>query len=153
MYRRRMHAAEDGRPGRTRGDRHARHRRSPDDPRRHPGQGWRAGSAARFDRLVGDALGELPPFILGHLENVAIVVEDVPPGDEVLLGLYEGVPRTERDGWAPPLPDRITLYRRPLEARSRTKEELMLIIAETLVHEIAHPVGIDDDRLDELGWG
>lgn len=96
---------------------------------------------------------ELPPFILDHVENVAVVVAEVPPEDEVLLGLYEGVPRTARDGWAPALPDRITLYRRPLEARARTKGELRMLIAETLVHEIAHHVGIDDDRLDELGWG
>lgn len=96
---------------------------------------------------------QLPPFILDHLENVAVVVEEVPPGDEVLLGLYEGVPRTERDGWLPPLPDRITLYRRPLEARARSRRELAWLIAETLVHEVAHHVGIDDDRLDELGWG
>ena len=63
------------------------------------------------------------------------------------------MPRTERDGWLPPLPDRITLYRRPLEARARTRQELAWLIAETLVHEVAHHVGIDDDRLDELGWG
>lgn len=139
--------------GRPRSDRHGRHRRRPDDPRRRPAQGWRTSSAARFDRLVDQALTELPPFVLDHLENVAVVVEEVPPVDEVLLGLYEGVPRTERDGWLPSLPDRITLYRRPLEARARTRGELSYIIAETLVHEVAHHVGIDDDRLDELGWG
>ena len=134
-------------------DRHGRHRRRPDDPTRHPPQGWRTSSAARFDRMVDAAMTQLPPFVLDHLENVAVVVEEVPPGDEVLLGLYEGVPRTERDGWLPPLPDRITLYRRPLEARARTRAELAWLIAETLVHEVAHHVGIDDDRLDELGWG
>lgn len=98
-------------------------------------------------------MSELPQFVLDHLENVAVVVAEVPPEDDVLLGLYEGVPRTERDGWLPQLPDRITLYRRPLEARARTREELAFLIAETLVHEVAHHVGIDDDRLDELGWG
>lgn len=134
-------------------DRHGRHRRRPDDPARRPPQGWRTSSAARFDRMVDAAMTQLPPFVLDHLENVAVVVEEVPPGDEVLLGLYEGVPRTERDGWLPPLPDRITLYRRPLEARARTRAELAWLIAETLVHEVAHHVGIDDDRLDELGWG
>lgn len=134
-------------------DRHGRHRRRPDDPTRHPPQGWRTSSAARFDRLVDAAMTELPPFVLDHLENVAVVVAEVPPEDEVLLGLYEGVPRTERDGWLPSLPDRITLYRRPLEARARTRAELSFLIAETLVHEVAHHVGIDDDRLDELGWG
>ena len=134
-------------------DRHGRHRRRVEDPRRHPSQGWRAAGADRFDRLVGDAIAELPPFVMDRVENVAIVVEEVPPTDEVLLGLYEGVPRTARDGWAPVLPDRITLYRRPLEARARTKDELRMLIATTLVHEVAHHHGIDDDRLDELGWG
>ncbi len=134
-------------------DRHGRHRRRPDEPHRRPPQGWRTSSAARFDRMVDTAMTQLPPFVLEHLENVAVVVEEVPPGDEVLLGLYEGVPRTERDGWLPPLPDRITLYRRPLEARARSRPELAWLIAETLVHEVAHHVGIDDDRLDELGWG
>ncbi|MFT6943189.1 MAG: putative Zn-dependent protease with MMP-like domain [Nitriliruptoraceae bacterium] len=147
-----MHEAPRDRGRRHDGARHERHRRRPDDPRRHPGQGWRTSSADRFDRMVGEAIGELPPFILGHLQNVAIVVEDVPPGDELLLGLYEGVPRTDRDGFLPPLPDCITLYRRPLEARALHKAELKFLIAETLVHEIAHHVGIDDDRLDELGW-
>jgi len=98
-------------------------------------------------------MGDLPPFILEHLENVAVVVAEIPPEGEILLGLYEGVPRTERDGWLPSLPDRITLYRRPLEARASTRDELSFLIAETLVHEVAHHVGIDDDRLDELGWG
>ena len=141
------------RHGRPHGDRHGRHRRRAEDSRRHPAQGWRASSADRFDRLVSDALADLPPFVLQHVDNVAIVVEEVPPGDEVLLGLYEGVPRTARDGWAPVLPDRVTLYRRPLEARARTKDELRTVIAETIVHEIAHHHGIDDDRLDDLGWG
>ncbi len=136
-----------------RDDRHGRWRRATDDPRRRPPQGWRADSAERFDRLVDDAMTELPPFILDHVDNVAVVVAEVPPDDEVLLGLYEGVPRTERDGWLGGMPDHITLYRRPLEARARTKDELRRMIAETLVHEIAHHVGIDDDRLDELGWG
>jgi len=136
-----------------RDDRHARHRRRPDDPRRRPAQGWRTSSADRFDRLVSNAMGDLPPFILEHLENVAVVVAEIPPEGEILLGLYEGVPRTERDGWLPSLPDRITLYRRPLEARASTRDELSFLIAETLVHEVAHHVGIDDDRLDELGWG
>lgn len=103
--------------------------------------------------MVDAAMTTLPPFVLDHLDNVAVVVEEVPPDGELLLGLYEGVPRTERDGWLPALPDRITLFRRPLEARARTRAELAFLIAETLVHEVAHHVGIDDDRLDELGWG
>jgi len=139
-----------------RDDRHARHRRSPDDGLRRPGQGWRSASRARFERLVDDAMSDLPPFVTGHLENVAIVVAEVPDerfDGDVLLGLYEGVPRPERGEWLPPLPDTITLYRRPLEARAGSREQLRALLTETLVHEIAHHVGIDDDRLDELGWG
>ena len=118
-----------------------------------PPQGFRTSGRDRFEQLVDQAMTQLPPWVLDHIDNVAVVVEDVPPGDEVLLGLYEGVPRTERDGWLPPLPDRVTLYRRPLEARARTREELLESITVTLIHEIAHHVGIDDDRLDDLGWG
>lgn len=101
-------------------------------------------------------MSDLPRFVLDHVDNVAIVVEEVPDerfDGEVLLGLYEGTPRPERGEWLPPLPDRITLYRRPLEARAGSREHLRALLAETLVHEIAHHVGIDDDRLDELGWG
>jgi predicted Zn-dependent protease with MMP-like domain len=140
----------------SRDDRHGRHRRAHDDPRRRPAQGWRTSSRARFERLVDDAVADLPPFVLDHVENVAIVVAEVPDerfADDVLLGLYEGVPRTERGEFLPPLPDRITLYRRPLEARAHSRADLHRIVLETLVHEIAHHVGIDDDRLDELGWG
>ncbi len=88
-----------------------------------------------------------------------ITVDDVPPadplgeGDEILLGLYQGVPRTERGFGDAMLPDRITLYRRPLEARARSKHDLADLVRETVVHEVAHHFGIDDDHLDELGWG
>lgn len=139
-------------------DRHGRFRRRPTDPRRRPSDGYRATDRARFERLVDDAVSSLPPAFLNRLENVSIVVEDVPPAggldgeDEILLGLYEGVPRTER-GETPFLPDRITLYRRPLEARARTKADLATMIQDTVVHEVAHHFGIDDDRLDDLGWG
>ena len=104
-------------------------------------------------------MSSLPRDLLAYLDNVQITVEDVPPAtptgdeDELLLGLYQGIPRTERDfegGW---LPDRITLFRRPLEARARNRRELAVIVRDTVVHEIAHHFGIDDDRLDELGWG
>jgi predicted Zn-dependent protease with MMP-like domain len=116
-------------------------------------------SAARFDRLVDQALLSMPPSLLKLLDNVQITVEEVPPGasqagdDEVLLGLYEGVPRTERDFGAPMLPDRITLFRRPLELRATSRRDLAGLVKDTVVHEIAHHFGIDDDRLDELGWG
>ena len=140
-------------------DRHGRSRRSPVDPRRRPVDGFRPLRPGAFERMVEDALSSLPPELLAYVDNVQIVIEDVPPedvldGEEViLLGLYEGVPRTER-GWDDPvLPDRITLFRKPLEARARSRAELDLVVQDTVVHEIAHHFGIDDDRLDELGWG
>ncbi len=108
---------------------------------------------------MDDAIGSLPPQLLRYLDNVQVTVEAVPPadpvgeGDELLLGLYQGTPLTERDFGAASLPDRITLFRRPLEARARNKAELAELVRETVVHEIAHHFGIDDDRLDELGWG
>lgn len=98
----------------------------------------------------------LPPDIRQRLDNVEIVVEDVPPAefaDEILLGLYEGVPLTERTWGAPLLPDRIRLFRGPLETRAMSAEHLAHEVAVTVLHEIAHHFGIDDDRLDDLGWG
>ena len=141
-------------------DRHARHRRRDVDRRRRPVDGSRALSGDRFMRLVDDALAGLPRDFVPYLRDVQVRVEDVPPpdpvgaGDEVLLGLYEGVPRTARDAVHPPLhPDRITLYRRPLEARARNRRDLAELVRHTVIHEVAHHFGIDDDRLDELGWG
>lgn len=139
-------------------DRHHRHRRGISDGRRRPSDGYRARDLDRFERLIDDALASLPPDLLGYLDNVQIVIDDVPPADidgheEILLGLYEGVPRTERSEWALTLPDRITLFRRPLELRARSREELAEVVRDTVVHELAHHFGIDDDRLDELGWG
>lgn len=139
-------------------ERHHRHRRGPVDPRRRPADGYRARDVSRFERLVDDALDSLPPDLLGYLDNVQIVVADVPPADvdgreEILLGLYEGVPRTERSDWAFQLPDRITLFRRPMELRAASRDELAEVVRDTVVHELAHHFGIDDDRLDELGWG
>ncbi|MGH3440870.1 MAG: metallopeptidase family protein, partial [Nitriliruptorales bacterium] len=139
-------------------DRHDRRRRGRPDRRRSPSDGYRATRSDRFARLVDDAVATLPREFLDYLDNVQIVVEDVPPanvlgdGDEVLLGLYQGVPRTERAADPPVLPDHITLYRRPIEARATSKAELADLVRDVVVHEIAHHFGIDDDRLDELGW-
>ena len=139
-------------------DRHARHRRPDGDRRRRPVDGARAPSGERFLRIVDDAVSSLPREFLPYLENVQITVAEVPPpdplgeGDEVLLGLYQGVPRTERDGGEPLLPDRVTLFRRPLEARARDLRDLEELVRHTVIHEVAHHFGIDDDRLDELGW-
>ncbi len=140
-------------------DRHARHRRTEADRRRRPVDGFRAHSLDHFHRLVDDAVDSLPDDLLGYLDNVQITVEDVPPadpvgeGEELLLGLYQGVPRPEREHGMAELPDRITLFRRPLELRARNRHELAELVRDTVVHEIAHHFGIDDDRLDELGWG
>lgn len=107
---------------------------------------------ARFERLVGEALDSLPPALGEMMDNVAVVVEDVHP-DEDLLGLYEGVPLTERQdygGWA--MPDRVTLYRLAICAACDTEDDLIDEIAVTVVHEIAHHFGIDDATLHDLGW-
>lgn len=139
-------------------DRHARHRRADVDHRRRPSDGFRVASVRRFERLIDDALASLPAELLTYVENVQIVVEDVPPpdalgrGEEVLLGLYQGVPRTARASDPPVLPDRITLYRRPIETRVTNKEDLVHLVRDVVVHELAHHFGIDDDRLEELGW-
>ena len=106
----------------------------------------------RFERLVGEALDSLPPELGEMMENVAVVVEDAHP-DEDLLGLYEGVPLTERgDYGAMAMPDRVTVYRLPICAICDSEEELLDQITVTVVHEVAHHFGIDDDTLEELGW-
>ena len=120
-------------------------------------------SRRRFERLVADALDALPDDLLEDADNVVVVVEDEPTpaqladvaGDGAsgtLFGLYEGVARTGRGLDPPLLPDRITLFRLPLAAACADEDELSEQIRVTLVHEFAHHFGIDDERLDELGW-
>ena len=111
---------------------------------------------SEFDEAMRAALDAVPSPLMDMLDNVAFFVEDEPPEDypEDLLGIYEGVPLTERDlGWAGALPDRITLYRGPLTRMCDDLGELEDEITVTVVHEIAHHFGIDDERLHELGWG
>jgi predicted Zn-dependent protease with MMP-like domain len=106
-----------------------------------------------FDEHVRAALAELPPELAAALENVAVAVEDEHPDDPDLFGLYEGVPLTERSSWdAGGLPDRITIYRVPLQEEFPDPEELRREIRITVLHELAHLFGIDEDRLDELGY-
>ncbi len=105
-----------------------------------------------FEQLVADALDDLPPELAGQFRNVAVVVEDEAPDDPDLLGLYEGIPLTERESYSGALPDRITLYRIPLCLMAQDVDHLVEEIAVTVAHEFAHHVGIDDDRLHELGW-
>ena len=112
-------------------------------------------NAEEFDKLVVDELDLLPDEMVDGLENVVFVTEDLPEdGSLDLLGLYDGVDLTRRDNYGfGELPDRIILYREPLLAVSRDLEELKDQIHVTLVHEIAHFYGIDDDELHDLGWG
>jgi predicted Zn-dependent protease with MMP-like domain len=107
-----------------------------------------------FEKIVIDELDELPDEMVDGLENLVFVTEDRPDdGSLDLLGLYEGVALTERDRYGfGELPDRIVLYREPLLAIAESLEELRDEIHVTLVHEIAHFYGIDDDELHRLGW-
>jgi predicted Zn-dependent protease with MMP-like domain len=108
----------------------------------------------RFDELVSDALDLIPPELAAALDNVVILVADRHPEDGELLGLYEGVALTERDSnYSGSLPDTITIYREALLDFCSTDDEIADEIAVTVIHEIAHYFGIDDDRLHELGWG
>jgi predicted Zn-dependent protease with MMP-like domain len=107
-----------------------------------------------FDGLVGRALETIPTRLARAMDNVAVFVEDEPPDDVPgLLGLYEGIPLTARDGWyAGVLPDRITIFAGPLMRRCATQDEVVEQVRITVVHEVAHHFGIDDDELDELGY-
>jgi len=108
-----------------------------------------------FDEAVSEALDQIPEQFMDLLDNVVILVEDEPDGpDKDLLGLYEGIPLSERDSYyGVVLPDRIFIYRGPLKRMCESQEELIEEIGVTVVHEIAHFFGIEDDHLDELGWG
>ncbi|MBO8190614.1 metallopeptidase family protein [Streptomyces oryzae] len=123
-----------------------------------------------FEELVAEALDRIPPELTRLMDNVAVFVEDEPPAsDPELLGLYEGTPLTERGEWyAGVLPDRITIYRGPtlrmVERESNResdqeggdgggREGVVEEVEITVVHEIAHHFGIDDDRLHALGYG
>jgi predicted Zn-dependent protease with MMP-like domain len=109
---------------------------------------------ADFEALVEQALDEIPDDIAREVHNLVVLVEDEPPVDEPdLLGVYDGVSLTERGADHGGLPDRITVFRGPLLDMCATREELVREIRITVVHEIAHHFGIDDDRLHDLGYG
>ena len=110
------------------------------------------GDEADFDRLVSDALDELPDDIRDLMTNVAVTVEDEPPPGQNLLGLYEGVPWGRRGPYdAGALPDKITIYRHPLERiAGGDHERLRFLVRRTVFHEIAHHFGISDERLVEI---
>jgi predicted Zn-dependent protease with MMP-like domain len=104
-----------------------------------------------FEEQVEAALADLPPELTAALENVAIVVEDENPEDPGILGSYDGLgPARDRAG---ALPDRIVLYRRPLERAFPDPDDLRREIRVTVLHEIAHFFGLDEDRIRELGYG
>jgi predicted Zn-dependent protease with MMP-like domain len=110
--------------------------------------------ADRFEELVGDALDAVPEQLMRMLDNVVVLVEERNAEEPTLLGLYEGVALTERGfDYAGALPDRILLYRDAILAYCDTEEQVVDEVTITVVHEIAHHFGIDDDRLHELGWG
>jgi predicted Zn-dependent protease with MMP-like domain len=107
----------------------------------------------RFEDLVADALDGIPEALGRLMDNVAVVVKDGSPRSG-LLGRYDGIPLTERargyDGMV--LPDRITIFRLPILATCADEAEVVEQVRITVVHEVAHHFGIDDARLDELGW-
>lgn len=110
--------------------------------------------ADAFERLVVDELDRLPDDMVDGLDNVVFIVEDRPEdGSLGLLGLYDGLALTERDRYGMgEMPDRILVYREPHLAVCENVADLRDEVHTTLVHEIAHFYGIDDDRLHELGW-
>ncbi len=111
-------------------------------------------SAAQFEELVADALDGVPQQLADLIDNVVILVEADSPLGQPLLGLYEGIPLTQRGTfYAGALPDRITIYRNPILSVSSTYADVVREVRVTVIHEIAHHFGIDDDRLHELGWG
>jgi predicted Zn-dependent protease with MMP-like domain len=108
-------------------------------------------SQARFEEMVGEALDTLPVQFTRVMRNVVVVTDD--GTDPHLLGLYVGVPLTERrSDYSAVLPDQITIYRRAICARCDTDAEVVDEVRRTVVHEVGHHFGIDDERLHELGW-
>lgn len=108
-----------------------------------------------FELLVSQALDEVPPELAQLIDNVAVFVEDDPPAsDPDLLGIYEGIPLTERGHYyGGVLPDRITIYRNPTLRICESVDDVVEEVHITVVHEIAHHFGIDDERLHQLGYG
>ena len=119
---------------------------------------------SEFERMVGDALDEIPEALATELQNVAVMVEDWPtpaqlevaavPRGGTLLGLYEGVPLTKRGplSYSGVAPDRITIFQGPLTRRARDADALAAQVRVTVLHEVGHYFGMDDVRLRELGW-
>jgi predicted Zn-dependent protease with MMP-like domain len=104
----------------------------------------------RFERMVAEALDDLPDELLPVLDNVVVQVHDRHADEPDLLGLYEGTPHTERSG--DELPDVVSIFRAPLCAMCDDLDQLADEIYVTVIHELAHAAGIDDERLHQLGW-
>lgn len=115
-------------------------------------------SEDEFDQVVTEALDRIPPELADRLSNVAVFVEEEyepepwEDPDTELFGLYDGIPLTERAGMPWQMPDRIIIYRGPLLRAFQDGDELIEEITVTVIHEVAHFFGIDDERLHELGW-
>jgi predicted Zn-dependent protease with MMP-like domain len=121
-------------------------------------------SRSEFERMVGDALDEIPDALASELQNVAVMVEDWPtsgqlavaevPSGGTLLGLYEGIPLTARGplSYSGVAPDRITIFQGPLSRRARDVDALAAQVRVTVLHEVGHYFGMEEERLRELGW-
>ncbi len=116
---------------------------------------------AVYERLVREALNDLPDELRSRIQNVEIVIEDRPSREQLsaaglrppatLLGLYQGIPLKERGSWyGNVLPDKITIFRRPIEARCRTWDDLVRTVRQTVLHEIGHYFGLSEPRLQEI---
>jgi predicted Zn-dependent protease with MMP-like domain len=117
-----------------------------------------------FEDLVAQALEEIPEDFLAKLDNVEVVVEEDPSpellrqmglyGHGTLFGLYQGIPRTQKSSFHfPTMPDRITIYRRPIVQACRTRRRIIEQVKKTVLHEVAHHFGFSEERLRELGYG
>ncbi|CRY80906.1 Predicted Zn-dependent protease, minimal metalloprotease (MMP)-like domain [Nocardia farcinica] len=111
-------------------------------------------SEDRFEELVSDALDLIPPELTGAIDNVVVLIEPRDPDDPHLLGLYRGIALTERDShYGGALPDTVTIYRDAILEICADEAEVVEEVAVTVIHEIAHYFGIDEERLHQLGWG
>ncbi|MEV6875634.1 metallopeptidase family protein [Amycolatopsis sp. NPDC051128] len=111
-------------------------------------------SRERFEELVSEALDEVPPEFARAMDNVVVLVEEFNDEAPDILGLYHGIALTERtSSYGGVLPDRISIYRRPILAMCEDEDEVVEEVLITVVHELGHHFGIDDARLHELGWG
>jgi predicted Zn-dependent protease with MMP-like domain len=119
-------------------------------------------SDQQFEQLVTEGLRMIPSAIRRHMDNIQIIIEEAPPATlladmgipegDTLYGLYEGVPLDERTTEYSAFPDRVTIYRQPLLEGFHNVDEVRREVARTVIHEVAHHFGIEEERLRELGW-